>query len=136
MGAVLASWRTKDEDGGTILSMGGEGGSTALARLAGEICGWCKNRLSPPERPGERSCESCGPAHAPRRRVYMYFMERQGWSCQFLEADLKTALPRKLNLDDPAKLIEMAERGGGLPNREADQMLRYGIKMGRGGVWP
>jgi hypothetical protein len=65
----------------------------------------------------------------------MYFMKRQGWYCQFLEADLKTSLPRKLNLDDPEKLIEMAECGRGLPNREADQKLRYGIEMGRGGVW-
>jgi hypothetical protein len=62
-------------------------------------------------------------------------MKHQGWYCQFLEADLKTSLPRKLSLEGPEKLIEMAERGGGLSNREADQMLRYGIEMGRGGVW-
>jgi len=128
-------WRINGENSGTILPMGGERGSTARARLAGEICCWCKKRLGPPECPGERSCENCVPAHAPHRRVYMYFMRRQGWYCQFLEADLKTSLPRKLNLDDPAKIIEMAERGGGLPNSEADQMLRYGIEMGRGGVW-
>jgi hypothetical protein len=115
--------------------MGGERGSTARARLAGEICCWCKKHLGAPERPGERSCENCGPAHAPRRRVYMCFMQRQGWYCQFLEADLKTSLPRKLNLDGSEKLIEMAKRGGGTPNLEADQMLRYGIQMGRGGVW-
>jgi hypothetical protein len=65
----------------------------------------------------------------------MYFMQREGWYCQFMEADLKTSLPRKLNLDDPEKLIEMAERGGGLPSLEAVQMMRYGIGMGRGGVW-
>ena len=65
----------------------------------------------------------------------MYFMQRQGWYCQFLEADLKTSLPRKLNLDGPEKLIEMAKHGVGTPNLEADQMLRYGIEMGRGGVW-
>jgi hypothetical protein len=115
--------------------MGGERGSTARARLAGEICCWCKKRLGPPEGPGERSCEDCRLAHAPHRRVYMYFMKRQGWYCQFLEADLKTALPRKLNLDGPETLIEMATRGGGLPNRAADQMLNYAIEMGRGGVW-
>jgi hypothetical protein len=115
--------------------MGTERGSTARARLAGEICCWCKKRLGLPERPGERSCENCGPAHAPRRRVYMYFMKRERWYCQFLQADLKTSLPCKLNLDGPGKLIEMAERGGGIPNLEAGQMLRYGIEMGRGGVW-
>jgi hypothetical protein len=38
-------------------------------------------------------------------------------------------------LDDPAKIIEMAEHGGGIPNLEAGQMLKYGIGMGRGGVW-
>ena len=103
--------------------------------MAGEICCWCKKRLDPPQQPGERSCENCGAAHAPRRRVYMYFMKRQGWYCQFLEADLKTSLTRKLNLDDPAKIIEMAEHGGGIPNLEAGQMLKYGIGMGRGGVW-
>jgi hypothetical protein len=26
-------------------------------------------------------------------RVYMSFMDRKGWHCQFLEADLKTPLP-------------------------------------------
>ena len=63
----------------------------------------------------------------------MYFVQRQGWYCQFLEADLKTSLPLKLNLDLPAKIIEMAERGGGLPNLEAGQMLRHGMEIGRGG---
>jgi hypothetical protein len=115
--------------------MSGERGSTARPRLAGEICCWCKKRLSPPERPGERSCDDCRSAHAPRRRVYMYFMQRQGSYCQFLEADLKTSLPRKLNLEAPAKIIEMADCGGGLPNRETDQIPRHGIEMGRGGVW-
>jgi hypothetical protein len=41
----------------------------------------------------------------------------------------------QLDLDGPEKLIEMAQRGGWLPNCEADQVLRYGIEMGRGGVW-
>ena len=27
-----------------------------------------------------------------RYRVYMYFQYRNGWHCQFLEADLKTPL--------------------------------------------
>jgi hypothetical protein len=115
--------------------MSGERGATARARLAREICCWCKKRLDEPASPGEHSCENCGPAHTPHRRVYMYFMQREGWYCQFLEADLKTSLPCKLNLDDPAKLIEMAERDGGLPNLEAAQMLSHGINMGRGGVW-
>jgi hypothetical protein len=57
------------------------------------------------------------------------------WHCKFLEEDLKTSLPRQVTLTDPKKLIEIAERGGGLPNLEAAQMLRHGIQLGRGGVW-
>ena len=65
----------------------------------------------------------------------MSYMLRNNWNCQFLEEDLKTHLPRKVTLDDPAKLIEMAERGGGVPNLESGQALRHGIEIGRGGVW-
>ena len=42
---------------------------------------------------------------------YMYFILREGWHCQFLEADLKTPLPKKLNLSSSQKVIEAAERG-------------------------
>ena len=31
-----------------------------------------------------------------------------GWYCQFLEEDLKTPLPRKMTLKDPAKIFEIA----------------------------
>jgi hypothetical protein len=125
------------------LFMGGERGSTARARLAGEICCWCKKRLGPPEHPGERSCEDCCPAHAPRRHVYMYFMKRQGWYCQFLEADLKTSLPRKLNLDDPEKLIEMAQRrrvteprsGSDAEVRDRNGTRRSVVEPDGGAVW-
>ncbi len=65
----------------------------------------------------------------------MSFQHREGWHCAFLEADAKTSLPRKLHFEDQQKLIEMAKRGGGLTNLEADQMLRHGIEIGRGGVW-
>jgi hypothetical protein len=34
-------------------------------------------------------------------RVYMAFFQREGWYVQFLEADLKTPLPRKFNFTDP-----------------------------------
>jgi hypothetical protein len=62
-------------------------------------------------------------------------MLNQGWSRQFLEEDVMTSLPRRLTSNDSEKLIEMAERGGGLPNLEAIQMLRRGVEIGRGGVW-
>jgi hypothetical protein len=35
------------------------------------------------------------------------------WKSQFLEADLKTPLPRRLNFVSPDKIIELVERGGG-----------------------
>jgi hypothetical protein len=63
----------------------------------------------------------------------MSYMLNLGLSRQFL--DLKTFLPRKLTSNDSEKLIEMAERGGSLPNLEAIQMLRRGVEIGRGGVW-
>jgi hypothetical protein len=65
----------------------------------------------------------------------MNFMLRDGWQCQFLEEDLKTPLPRKLTLRDPAKLFELAERGGCLMNLEGRQAIEHGIEMGRGAIW-
>ncbi len=65
----------------------------------------------------------------------MYFMLHRGWHCQFLEADLKTPLPRKLTFADPAKVVEMAERCGALRDLAAKQALDYAIQMGRDSVW-
>jgi hypothetical protein len=65
----------------------------------------------------------------------MYFMQRDGWHCQFLEADLKTTLPKKLNLSNSQKVIEAAERGGYNMNLEGRQALDHGIENGRGGIW-
>lgn len=70
-----------------------------------------------------------------RRRVYLNFQFRQGWHGQFLEADLKTSLPRKLNLDTSDKLIGLVERGGGLPDLASRQALDLAIATGRGGVF-
>jgi len=90
--------------------MGGDRGSTARARLAGEICCWCGKRLHPPERPGGLACEDCAPAQVPRRRFYKSYMQRLGWYCQFLEEDLKTPLPLKLSFADESKVCELAQR--------------------------
>lgn len=49
----------------------------------------------------------------------MSFMHCDGWYCQFLEEDLKTPLPRKLNFDSQDKVIELAQRGGCDMNLEA-----------------
>ena len=65
----------------------------------------------------------------------MSFMLREGWHCQFLEEDLKTSLPRKVTLDCPSKLFELAERGGSNLNLEGRQELDHGIEIGRGGLW-
>ena len=65
----------------------------------------------------------------------MHFMLQGGWFCQFLEEDLKNSLPRKVRLSDPAKIIEMAEKGGAAMLLEDRRALEYGIAQGRGSVW-
>jgi hypothetical protein len=70
-----------------------------------------------------------------RHRVYMSSQYRQGWHCQFLEADLQTALPRKLCFKSTDKIIALVEHGGGFNDPEARMMLDHGIAMGRGGVF-
>lgn len=62
-------------------------------------------------------------------------MTQSGWHCQFLEEDLKTPLPRRLNLVTPDKLYEIAERGGYILNVEGRQALQQDIDKGRGGIW-
>ena len=75
--------------------------------------------------------------HGPGRSspVYMSFMERKGWQVQFLEADLKTPLLRKLHFASVDKIIELVERAGGFRDQESRLMLDQGIAMGRGGVF-
>jgi hypothetical protein len=63
------------------------------------------------------------------------FQCRDGWRCQFLEQDLKTALPRKLHFASFAKVIELVERGGGLADQESPLMLDQAVVTGRGGVF-
>ena len=65
----------------------------------------------------------------------MSFMLRQDWFCQFLEADCKTPLPGKFTFQEPAKIIELAERGGYGKNLEDRQSLEHAIETGRGGIW-
>jgi hypothetical protein len=65
----------------------------------------------------------------------MSFMFRQGWQVQFLEADLKTTLPRKLTFTDPEKIRGLARRGEALGTSEARQMLEHAIEAGRGGAY-
>jgi len=65
----------------------------------------------------------------------MSFMQHKGWTCQFLEADLQTALPCDLSFADAEKVRELAKRGGGVPDLESVSALERGIEIGRGGVW-
>ena len=54
----------------------------------------------------------------PSHRVYMSFFRRQGWQVQFLEADLKTPLPRKLTFERlrDVSLCGLILEAFGLPN--------------------
>ena len=80
-------------------------------------------------------CPKCTEARQPLRDVYMYYMLRDGWYCQFLEADLKTALPRTFTFAAPEKIVELAERGRGLKDLASKQALEHGIETGRGGIF-
>jgi hypothetical protein len=66
---------------------------------------------------------------------YMSFMSRDGWHVQFLEADLKTSLPRTFTFAAPERIRELARRGEAWGTSEARQMLEHGIETGRGGVY-
>jgi hypothetical protein len=115
--------------------MGGERASYVRMRLAGKICAVCRSSVPPPHQPGERLCDRCAAQRKPPRRVYMSFQTQSGWHCQFLEEDLKTPIPKKLNLICQEKLFEIAERGGYRLNLEGRQALQHAIEMGRGGIW-
>ena len=65
----------------------------------------------------------------------MSFQFRNGWHCQFLEADLKTSLPKRLHFASPDKIIELVQRGGGIADQEGRLMLNQAIETGRGGVF-
>lgn len=60
----------------------------------------------------ERLCGRCSDEKAPRRRIYLHFMLRRGWHCQFLEENLKTPLPRKFH--------EGGHALGGMPQKSRD----------------
>ena len=65
----------------------------------------------------------------------MVFFVRQGWQVQFLEADLRTPLPKKMTFTDPEKIRELARRGEAWGDSESRQMLEHAIETGRGGLY-
>ncbi len=67
--------------------------------------------------------------------MYMHFMFRKGWLCQFLEEDLRTPLPRTLNFTDEQKIWEIAKRGGFTLNIAGRQELQEKMRKGNGGIW-
>lgn len=69
-----------------------------------------------------------------RHLIYMHYMLNNRWFCQFLKEDLKTPLPRKMRLDNSARIIEVAEKGGAAIRLEDRQALEYGISMGKGSL--
>ena len=111
--------------------MGGERASTVRMREGGKICAISGRSLPPPHTPGEKRCAKCGGKH----RIYMYFFERKGWYCQFLEEDCRTPLFKKLNFKHPDKIIELAMRGGAASNLEGCQTIDHAIRNSRGGIW-
>src|SRR5436305_9455688 len=115
--------------------MGGERGSTARQRMSGRICCICSDSCSPiPTTGANRLCARCTEGRQRLRDVYMSFMLRDGWYCQFLEADVKTPLPQKFTFATPEKSAELAERGRALKDLATKQALEHGIQTGRGGV--
>jgi len=58
------------------------------------------------------------------------------WKSQFLEADLKTPLPRLTHFTSPDRIPELVERVGGFPYQESRLMLDRGLSMSGGGVFP
>lgn len=115
-------------------TMGGERSSTTRMRLAGKICARCSISLpDPPPTPGERLCAGCRSPGI--HRVYMYYMLRNSWMCQFLEEDLKTPLRRRLHFRDPEKIRTIVDKVGNFANLQDREALDHGLSIGRGGVW-
>lgn len=80
---------------------------------------------------GERQRAEFGSRHL----VYMMFRHREGWCCEFLESDLKTLLPRKLQLADADQILAMATQSGCRVDNEQKRAFDYAIRTGRGGLW-
>ena len=65
----------------------------------------------------------------------MEFALKSAWQCRFLDENLRTYLPRRVVVRDPAKLFEMAARGGLSLDLESRQALELAIAAGHGGIW-
>ena len=72
---------------------------------------------------------------ARRHKIYMYFVCRRDWLCQFLLPDLQTTAAPAITFADPAKIVDMAGRGNAFKDLAAKQAMDYALNMGRGSVW-
>jgi len=66
----------------------------------------------------------------------MCFFHSDTWRVQFLEADLKTPLPRTLAFRDASKVREMFDRFGDRKMLENRQALEHAVNNRNGGLWP
>jgi hypothetical protein len=112
--------------------MGGERSSTARMRLAGKICAACKAFLPSPHSWGEKLCKGCQPK---THRIYMTFVLRGTWHCEFMEPYVQTALARKAPLRDPSQLGQFVERARGFKEPAARKAFEVAIKEGKGGIY-
>ena len=107
--------------------MGSERSSTVRQIRSGQICALCRSSLPAPWTRGEQLCAKCR-SERKRHRVYMSFMVRKGWVCQFLEEDLKTPLPRRVTLGSDERVREMARRGGAAMSLMCSRRLTTGLR--------
>ena len=74
------------------------------------------------------------PPQEQTHRVYLSFQCRDGWHCQFLEADLQTPIPKRLHFASSDKVVELVERAGGFTDQDTRLAVDHGIEIGRGGI--
>lgn len=126
-------WRIKSESWFILCVMGSERASSVRQRYAGKVCCECGRSLPPPHRRGERLCREC--AGVGQKRVFLRFKYVEGWFCEFLDEDQKTALPRTVMLRDERKLFEMLRRAGFTLNISGRQEIEAAIRKKTGGAW-
>ncbi len=69
------------------------------------------------------------------RTVYMRFEYQKAWHVDFLDEDLRTRLPRRFTFQNPDKILQMIERGGGFKDSEHRMFMTHAIHLGRGGTY-
>jgi hypothetical protein len=86
--------------------------------------------LSGPPTGRQTTCNFCQPTIP----VYMSFFQSKGWQVSFLHKDMRTTAAPPRTFSSPQKILDLARRGGGLPDLAAKQSLTSAIENGRGGL--